>query len=228
MTSSAANRITAVNLNPGTRYKKSVKPPSESILKPGKNNAKLGDKITRKRWQGMPIYSLTLEERATCPSDCDQWNNCYGNNMPFGHRYDHTHPDFYDRLRSHVQQLIQKHQQIVVRLHILGDFVDAEYINEWSNLLETHPGLHVWGYTHHKVSTDLGQRIVKLNQLYTDRFRVRFSDDPSTQFAAYTPSTAPENCSKAIICPEQLGKTESCATCGYCWSSENPVIFLEH
>lgn len=198
------------------------------MLKPGRNNAKLGDRVTRKHWQGMPIFSLTLEERATCPTDCEQWNNCYGNNMPFAHRYDHTHSNFYNYLFTHIWQLIKKHEQIVVRLHVLGDFVDAHYIDAWDKLLSTFPGLNVYGYTHHKLSTDLGQRIMELNKLYTTRCRIRFSDDPTTSFAAYTPNNVPDNCDNAIICPEQLGKTQSCATCAYCWASDNPVIFLEH
>lgn len=64
------------------------------MLKRGKQNKKLGDKITIKMWKGMTMYSLTLEERATCPTDCEQWDNCYGDNMPFAHRFDHTDPDF--------------------------------------------------------------------------------------------------------------------------------------
>ena len=33
------------------------------------------------------MVSLTLEERATCTSECLFWDKCYGNNMPFATRY---------------------------------------------------------------------------------------------------------------------------------------------
>ena len=47
--------------------------------------------VTKGRWRGYPVFTLTLEERATCPSYCEQWDECYGNNMPFGARLEpHT------------------------------------------------------------------------------------------------------------------------------------------
>ena len=101
MTSLAVNLIPAKNLRPPTtRYRKGVKAPSLSMLKRGEQNKKLGDKITKGAWKGMTMYSLTLEERATCPSDCQQWDNCYGDNMPFAHRFDHTQADFINNLEQ--------------------------------------------------------------------------------------------------------------------------------
>ncbi|MBN86683.1 MAG: hypothetical protein CL885_04095 [Dehalococcoidia bacterium] len=172
----------------------------------------------------MPIFYLTLEERATCPTHCEQWDNCYGNNMPFAHRFDHTDPQFWPLLHANLDQLNTKHHNgFVVRLHVLGDFVDIDYTERWLSCLEHYPNLHVFGYTHHRLNSEIGRRINRANRWMFERWRIRFSDDPSTPFSAHVNKTT-----NGITCPEQLNKTTSCGTCGYCWSSEQPVVFIEH
>ena len=32
----------------------------------------------------------------------------------------------------------------------------------------------------------------------------------------------------AIICPQQIGKTSSCSTCGLCWQSRKRIAFIQH
>ena len=194
------------------------------MLKRGKQNKKLGDKVTSKMWKGMTMYSLTLEERDTCPSDCEQWDNCYGDNMPFAHRFDHTHSDFIQFLDTQLKDLNNKHPEgFVVRLHVLGDFYDTLYAIQWQLWLNKYENLHVFGYTHHKSTTTVGGVLSNINTLYPNKCRIRFSDDPNTEFSAHV-----NNWSSGIQCPEQVNKTDSCATCGYCWSSDKPVIFIEH
>ena len=106
------------------------------MLKPGKNNKKLGWKISKGQWKDMHLYSLTLEERSTCPSHCEQWENCYGNNMPFAYRYDHTDPLFYTKLADQLAALSMKHESgFVIRLHVLGDFFDKKYVHFWRTQL---------------------------------------------------------------------------------------------
>jgi hypothetical protein len=201
------------------------------MLKRGKQNKKLGDKVNVKMWKGMTMYSLTLEERATCPTDCEQWNNCYGDNMPFAHRFDHTHPDFKQQLEFQLKYLNQKHPDgFVVRLHVLGDFYDGLYVVDWQLWLHKFENLHVFGYTHHKADSQLGIMINNVNRLHPNRFRVRFSDDWNSEFSAHV-STTPDTVrllGNGIVCPEQTNQTDSCTTCGYCWSSDHPVVFIEH
>lgn len=231
MTSLAENLIPVKNLRPPqTRYRKGVKPPSLNMLKRGKQNAKLGNKVTVKMWKGMTMYSLSLEERRTCPSDCEQWDNCYGDNMPFAHRFDHTDPSFTPKLDMQLAELNDKHPNgFVVRLHVLGDFYDGLYITRWQLWLHQFENLHVFGYTHHKADSQLGNMINNVNRIYSDRFRIRFSDDHSTPFNASVVKTTTQALARpGIVCPEQSKFTDSCATCGYCWTSENPVIFYEH
>ena len=229
MTSLNVNLIPAKNVHlPQTRYLKGVKAPHSNMLKRGKQNKKLGDKVKVKMWKGMTMYSLTLEERATCPTDCEQWDNCYGNNMPFAHRFDHTDPSFKPMLELQLEELNRKHPEgFVVRLHVLGDFYDGLYVVSWQLWLHKFPNLHVFGYTHHKADSKLGSMIGNINRIYPDRFRVRFSDDENEKFSAHVRYVR-QDYLDSVTCPEQLGQTDSCTTCGYCWASDNPVVFLEH
>lgn len=182
-------------------------------------------------WKGMTMYSLTLEERRTCPTDCEQWNNCYGNNMPFAHRYDHEHPEFKELLDIQLQELNRKHPEgFVVRLHVLGDFYDSLYAVQWQLWLHDYKNLHVFGYTHHKMTSNVGTILNNINRIYKHRFRIRFSDDWDTDFSAHTSTTEDtvRLLGNGIVCPEQTGQTKSCTTCGYCWASDQPVVFIEH
>ena len=228
MTSLAVNLIPVKNLRPPTtRYRKGVKPASLNMLKRGKQNKKLGDKVTVKMWKGMTMYSLTLEERATCPTECEQWDNCYGDNMPFAHRFDHTDPNYISYLEVQLRALNEKHTNgFVVRLHVLGDFYDGQYIVQWQLWLAQYENLRVFGYTHLPFNSQLGNMVNNVNRIYPQRFRIRFSDDKNTKFSAHV--GVGTSMTLGIMCPEQNGTTDSCATCGYCWSSDQPITFLEH
>jgi hypothetical protein len=68
-----------------TRYKKSIKALddySHAVLKES-SNKKLARRVTKGKFKGYAIRTLTLTERATCPRSCFHWSTCYGNNMPF-------------------------------------------------------------------------------------------------------------------------------------------------
>ena len=108
-------------------------------------NSKLGRKVNKGRWRGMPIYTVTLPERRTCPAYCEQWGICYGNHMPFAHRIDPL-PDpelFIQRIQEEVAVLSYKHRRtgFVVRLHVLGDFFSVEYVEAWYRLFTKYDNL---------------------------------------------------------------------------------------
>ena len=128
-----------------------------NVLKPVSNNNKIGKRSNRvkaKKWQGMPMFSLTLEERATCPTTCFRWVECYGNNMPFAHRYEHGEL-LETRLTDQLTYLARKYPGgFVVRLHILGDFYSVDYVSFWASALKTFPSLHIFGYTAHTTGKD--------------------------------------------------------------------------
>jgi len=107
-----------------TIYPKSIKSPLDpryKLLKPGTNNKKLGGIITANKWTGKRMFSLTLIERDTCPESCHHWDDCYGNNMPFAHRFNTI--GLMHELEDEIDALSKKYPKgIVIRLHVLGDF----------------------------------------------------------------------------------------------------------
>jgi len=171
----------------------------------------------------MPLYQLSLEERKTCPKSCPQWTNCYGNNMPFGKRIDVTDRSaFYARLSSELDELSVKHPHgYVIRLHVLGDFFDVGYTRFWEKALKEKTGLRLFGYTHRPKNSPIGRGILRLNAAGA---WVRWSDAGGTMSANLGGARG----SQDIQCPQEVGKTTSCLTCGLCWQTTRAIGFLEH
>lgn len=214
-----------------TIYGKTVKPVSmvKNVLKPASDNNKLGkgfSVIQKGDWKGMSMFSLTLEERKTCPPSCLHWKDCYGNNMRFAHRIEHG-PELEKRLELELDFLASHHKiGFVVRLHVLGDFYSPEYVLFWARMLKKHKNLRIFGYTA-RWDDIIGINIRFLNTQFRDRCVIRFSRneefDGENKFAANDKFEG-----KAITCPEQTGKTQSCLTCGLCWKMNTTVKFNTH
>ena len=194
------------------------------LLQPAGQNGKIGkgdNVVSKGKWRGMPCYTLTLEERATCPPDCTQWTNCYGNNMRFATRVDHREPhELTRKLESEIRDLLKTYRAIVVRPHVLGDFFSLPYAGFWHQMLARYSGLHVFGFTHWARSSPIGTEVAAINAAFPDRSWIRFSDQGGPMSANVE--------GEGIPCPEQTGKTKSCMTCGICWSTTKPVSFKEH
>lgn len=193
-------------------------------------NSKLGKRISKGKWAGFPLYTLTLEERRTCPMDCAHWADCYGNNMRNAVRYQadaHLIPTLWKELT----ELQAKHPGgFAVRLHVLGDFYSADYVGMWATAMDTFPALHVFGYSarHHGA---IGLALARVAADNPDRWRVRISGWSGAMGALSADAPQAEHVltTKAgFICPEQTGKTETCGTCGACWSTRKAVLFLTH
>src|SRR5882724_9505769 len=60
---------------------------SDRLFKSGVHSRKIGSHVTKGVWAGMPIFTLTLEERATCPTACEHWSDCFGNKMHWSTRF---------------------------------------------------------------------------------------------------------------------------------------------
>ena len=192
--------------------------------------AKLGKVVKKTRLRGAKIYVLTLEERATCDPDCEHWLDCFGNNMPFAHRFK-ANTALLGAISKNLDEIDAKGHIYLVRLHILGDFYSLEYVDFWQDQLERRPLLNIYGYTRNTPNSRipkysaLGLAILNVRIKYPDRFAVRFSNDPSDKFSANSEHVSLDG----IVCPEQTGHTESCGSCGLCWTmKEKPVIFLDH
>jgi hypothetical protein len=213
-----------------TRYLKSIKAPKIGLLKPGSNNKKLGFKITKGRWKDKRLFSLTLTERATCPPSCHHWEDCYGNNMPFAHRFDHTSPEFLEAIETDIDTLTQKYMAgITVRLHVLGDFYSEAYVKFWDLMLLVYPTLTVFGYTANGPETEIGSAIRTMNLRYSERCVIRFSRNEEFSPAFKDRSAAEESFDgESFDCPEQTGKVKSCADCALCWTTDKTVRFLSH
>ena len=209
-----------------TRYLKNVYPAKDypyQIIKKAKN-IKLGTTVTKGRHTGKLMYTVTFEERATCPTYCKHWYDCYGNTMPFAHRiqYDkHT----IKKMDTELSILNNKKQGVLIRLHVLGDFPDLKYVKQWEKWLDKYPNISCYGYTAHNPKDSIGDRINRMNTKYWERWSIRFSNFPKYKFSANSEDIT----SKGIVCPEQSGKAKSCASCGLCWNTKSKsVLFMTH
>ena len=201
----------------------------QNLLVAGINSAKLGSRIEKGRWKGFPVYSLTLEERATCPASCRHWRSCFGNSMNLAKRIEHGAALEW-RLQHEVALLASRHPGgFAVRLHVLGDFYSVQYVELWRSLIKQYPALHVFGFSARWQSSDpIAVALVQTVLSNWDRFAIRFSNAPVDECATVSiehPGAAP---SDAVVCPQQLGKTESCSTCAFCWQSKRRVAFIQH
>lgn len=213
-----------------TKFPKSVKSVAEvsNLLVSGHNNVKIGRDVRKAKFRGYWIYTLSLEERKTCPSSCRHWQTCYGNNMPFAKRVDHTDPNLTPTLAREVAALCLQRKGVLLRLHALGDFFSVEYVDFWARMLRTYSNLAIYGYTARHPTTPIGNAVWLLNQRWPGRCMVRFSDGQLPEMSTVSIGDETGRPTDAFICPEQTGKTRCCATCGACWSTTKNVAFMEH
>ena len=191
------------------------------------NNKKLGKaKIVKGRHKNKFIYSLSLEERKTCPKSCFHWKTCYGNNMPVAHRFT-ANNNLMKQLDNELNLLSKKHNEgILIRLHVVGDFYSVKYVKFWKKMLSKYSNISIFGYTARTPYSSIGKEIVNLRNKIWDRFSVRFSNSVM-ELSANSEDLL--NSKQGIICPEQLDKTKNCASCGLCWNDRvDNIIFKTH
>lgn len=220
----------------GTMFQKQVKipGPDDRVLKDGCNNSKIGGDVLVGWLKGAKIFTLTLEERATCPKDCDLWQACYGNNMQHSARWV-AGPALEAKLRQEIKDLCAEHRQVLIRLHILGDFYSKQYLALWAELLDTHRNLHVFGFTAWKPGTDLGDLIALMRHEEPRRFAVRTSGTTGA-WGSFTIDFPTERrmLGDAVVCPEQRDAMNGemtlrhCGSCGLCWKTNHAIVFVEH
>lgn len=195
------------------------------VLKSGKNQRKLGDRVLKGRWRGFPIYALTLEERATCPSTCKMWHGCYGNSMHFAERLVHD-ADFEDVLWLELASFNQLHADgFVVRLHVLGDFYSTRYVRLWQRALATFPALNVFGFTARQPSDPIGKLLRETATAFGDRFAMRWSGQAGDMGSVTIGRDEP---TALTICPAQQRDDRFCGNCGLCWHSRDAIAFRQH
>ena len=216
-------------------------PNSDWVLKSGTSSAKIGGHVLVGHLKGAVIYTLTLEERATCPRTCSHWADCYGNNMQWADRWRHG-AELERKLVQEVAGLCMVHGKVLIRLHILGDFYSQEYVRLWARLLDGLDNLWVFGFTAWGEKTLIGRDVAILRGVYPDRFMIRQSGRTG-KFGSFTLPVRPDpdvdggfpkSLGDAIVCPEQRDpflkepKERHCGSCSACWSCDAPICFVQH
>ncbi len=222
--------------NDRSLYHKTVVDPAVypfPVLKSGYQSSKIGKLITKGKWKGFPIYTLTLEERATCPRSCHHYRSCFGNGMPQAHRL--AHGDALEvRLVEEVTLLALEHPKgFAVRLHVLGDFNSVEYVKLWEMLLQRVPQLHVFGFSARwDCERDpIAAALVRLVLSKWERFAIRFSNAPVDECSTVSIEHPYQKPDDAVICPQQISnsrKNISCGSCGFCWNSKRRLALITH
>lgn len=225
-----------------TRFRMQVVAPKPapkglSILGDAGVNAKIGGEMVKGRFAGMKVYTVTFEERKTCWTGCKALEICYGDNMWRARRIDTSDPQaVFDGLSSDCVRLERTTARagragFLVRLHVLGDFFSLDYVAHWRALLERHPLLHLYGYTHWPHGSPIGDAVAALAGAYPERTSFLRSDgdrpgDPLAKAitVAHDGAAAPGT----VVCPAQTGRTDSCATCGLCMNGRTSVSFRDH
>jgi hypothetical protein len=102
-------------------------------------------------------------------------------------------------------------------------------------MLKLYPNIAIYGYTansttsKYETSRNIAQAILSLRIKYKKRFSIRYSNDLKQEFSANSEELQTPQKDKSIQCPEQIGLTDSCGTCGLCWEQpKRQVIFKTH
>lgn len=223
-------------LFPSTVVEVTAKAP-DRILVSAKNNRKIGSTIEKGRFKGYGIYCLSLEERATCPVDCSVRAFCFGNGMQMARRHRIGDADiFYDRLGFEIVEMLDVEPVgLSIRLHVLGDFPSTEYVAFWKEILDEHPNVMCWGYTHRMTTAwggdEIGDAIQAVKDAYPARFSIRWSGEVSRPDGAVVISKVPKRprVEEGLVCPAQTDATACCASCALCWEAPHESIaFVKH
>lgn len=196
------------------------------LLKSGQNNRKIGGMVAKGKHRGMPIFTLTLEERETCPRSCEVWSTCYGNGMHMAQRIadDGT---LIRRLWSELAVLnVEYKAGFLVRLHVLGDFYSEEYVALWRQALIDFPRMLIFGFTARRPPDPIGIAVVELARDFYDRFRMRFSGLGMAEDGAVVVDRRED--AIGVLCPAESDPARCCATCALCWATNRTISFLRH
>ena len=193
-------------------------------------NVKLGKIVKKGKHKGKRILTLTLIERETCTNECEHYLTCYGNNMPFAHRFE-VNEAFMLRLESDIEYYVQKYPEgILIRLHVLGDFESIQYIEFWNRMLHTYSSIAIYGYTRNHITSKyehiraLGYKTIAVRNIHKDRFAIRFSNKLDDDFSANSRDIT----DKGITCLAQVKANVSCSDCTLCWASKKQIGFITH
>lgn len=200
----------------------------DRVLKQGRYSRKLGSHFTKGPWRGMPIYSLSLPERTTCPMSCQVRDRCYGNRMQVAPRF-RVDAALYAKLTIEIENLASAFPKgIAVRLHALGDFADLTYARFWLDAVGAVGRLHLFGFTAHDRTSEIGATLEEASQNW-DRLRIRFSGGEGERTAVVLDKAPWGRHAAGVTCPADSAHPEiSCGSCGLCVTSRSRIAFGLH
>lgn len=144
-----------------------------------------------------------------------------------------------DALRSRIcEQLAHAPGPVAVRLHSSGDFFSASYVNFWKEIAGTNPSVSFWAYTRSWSDLSIRPSLEELRRLANVQLFASWDNtmtEPPEQWRISVVIDdlimVPEHEIHApnIVCPEQIGATPNCASCGYCiHAGDGNVTFILH
>ena len=154
--------------------------------------------------------------------------------MQWPKRWKHG-PELESRIEAEVADLCARHENVLVRLHVLGDFYSLDYLSLWLSLMQRHERLACFGFTAWGPETEIGELISHMRVEFGRRWSMRHSGrtGPWGSFTIDFP-TEKKRIGDALVCPEErdamngTGKGTHCGNCAACWSSDVPIVFVEH
>ncbi len=198
------------------------------VLKSGEHSKKLGSHFSKGSWIGMPIRTLSVPERSSCPTSCQVRDRCYGNRMQVAPRYQ-VDSDLLAKLTVEIENLADMSPTgFAVRLHALGDFADVQYTRFWINAVQAVPQLHVFGFTAHTRNSEVGG-LIEQESAHWERFRIRFSGTHGERSATVSADARWGRNEGSVTCPADVDHTDiCCGSCAFCITSRDRVVFKLH
>lgn len=215
-----------------------------------KGNSKLGTKL---------IYTFSMRPGVayTCPgesSECSKW--CYAKKgflgaMPAAlNKQDQNYQlSKSDKFVKEIVAEIKNRKIKVVRIHVVGDFYDNDYINKWIEIIKECKETKFFAFTRSWNVANLRKTVVKLSKLSNlrmwwsvDRSMPQPKNIPKKTRLAYM-QVEDKDCpsykvdlifrvkpirknivkrvGQAIVCPVENGVTKTtCEQCGICWNEQ--------
>ena len=190
------------------------------------------------------ILLWNLPAVATCPG-ASEWclSHCYnGDDRPTVYRTPLWQGNWYDYLNRRpelhsliLEQIRAAAPPVAVRIHSSGDFFSSDYIKFWFDICSPLSSTMFWAYTRSWTIPELKPHLEKLREL--NNVQLFASHDatmpvPPDGWRVSKVCTQDEAAGLALLCPEQSGSAQNCASCGYCFRNINnrfkDVIFYEH
>jgi hypothetical protein len=222
------------------RYQPRNEPPLEQ------GNSKIGT-------SGGPykaVFVWNLPAIASCPG-ASNWckKHCYnGDDLPEKFHLDrwrnnlawaNEHPKTLSA--AILDQLQHAPQPTAVRVHSSGDFYSNEYIDLWATIAASASSTAFWAYTRSWQSKELQIALDRLRGQKNFELFASWDQSMPTPPSGWRASYVYMGHDRAsmgvghnlpgnrLVCPEQLGRTANCASCGYCIEKrQGHVLFSLH